>query len=104
MSIYTDMVPATLQESAPVPKASGAPAHKWVDVTDIQIAIYKIDSFKSFQNAKYEESTHNGLTFFKDFDDNKEYRIVIGTTPMDITYFNTTGRITTLLLKQVSMK
>lgn len=101
MSIYTDMITVQLFVNEPKPSKSGADKQNFVHVEDIEIAIYKNDSFKSIQNAKYEQSTHNALTFYKGFEEGKEYRLMIGSTPMEITYFNTTGRFTTLLLKEL---
>lgn len=101
MSIYTDMVPVTILCNEPKESLSGAPCSNYVIVEETQAAIYKNDSFKSVQSAKYEQSTHNALTFYKGFEDGKEYRLQIGKTQMDITYFNTIGRYTTLLLKEI---
>lgn len=103
MSIYTDMINAKLQINQPIEGASGAQKDNYVEVKEINISIYKSDSFKSVQSSKYEESTHNGITFEKGFVDGYEYRIVVGSTCFDVTYFNTCGRFTTLLLKQMIM-
>lgn len=102
MSIYTDMIPAMLQVNEGERGLTGALKYNWIDVKPIDVAIYKNDSFKSVQNEKYQTSTHNGLTFFRDFTNGKEYRLLIGQTPMEITDVNTSGRISTLLLKEIS--
>ena len=99
MSIYTDMIPAILLVNDPQDSLSGAPIENYVKVSNINVAIYKNDSFKSVQSVKYAESSHNGIAMFRDFDDKKEYRIKIDDTEFDITYFNTQGRFATLLLK-----
>lgn len=103
MSIYTDMIVVTLQRNDQEKGNSGAQVDNWVIVENIDVAIYKNDSFKSSTNAKYESSSHSGLTFWKGFEEGKEYRMLIGMSKYDITYFNETGRTTTLLLKQVNM-
>lgn len=101
MSIYTDMVPVTILCNQPKESLSGAPCNNYVAIEDTQASIYKNDSFKSVQSVKYEQSTHNALTFYKGFENGKEYRLQIGSTIMDVTYFNIVGRFTTLLLKEI---
>lgn len=101
MSIYTDMVPVTILCNEPKESLSGAPCVNYVVIEKTQAAIYKNDSFKSVQSVKYEQSTHNALTFFKGFKEGKEYRLQIGNTQMDVTYFNIVGRFTNLLLKEI---
>lgn len=103
MSVYTDMVPAELLVNLPIKGKSGASADRYEKLTDIQVAVYKNDSFKTIQNEKYKQSTHNALTFCKDFEENKEYKLRIGTTEMEVVYFNLTGRYTTLLLKEIGL-
>ena len=102
MSIYTDMIPVTLLCNKPVEGLNGAQKENFIPVAEIEVVIYKNDSFKSIQSVKYEQSTHNGLTFYKGFEDGKEYRLQIGMTVMDVTYFNVVGKYTTLLLKEIS--
>lgn len=101
MSVYTDMVPAELAVNIPIKGKSGVKKDNFEKITDIQVAVYKNDSFKTTQNEKYKQSTHNALTFCKDFEENKEYKLRIGTTEMEVVYFNLTGRYTTLLLKEI---
>lgn len=103
MSIYTDMVTVRLERNDALAGLSGALKDNWIKVDDINVAIYKNDSFKTTTNVKYESSSHSGLTFWKGFEEGKEYRMLIGMSKYDITYFNETGRTTTLLLKQVNM-
>lgn len=100
MSIFTDFVPAVLQVENGGTGASGAPKKDWQDVCKIDVSIYDNDAFQSTQSAKYEQSTHNGCTFCKDFVPGKEYRIVVGMYAYEVTMFNTSGRFTTLLLKR----
>lgn len=102
MSIFTDMVPSFLYEVQKGKGVAGALQENLVKVGDIMVAIYKNDSFKSVQNVKYEQSSHNGITFYKAFEEGKEYRLKLDGVEMDITYFNTAGRMTTLLLKEIN--
>lgn len=103
MSIYTDMITVILQKNEPKKSTTGAQKGNWVFVENIDIAIYKNDSFKSNTGAKYEQSTHSGITFFKDFNEGTEYRLLIGMSKYDITDFNTKGRFSSLLLKHIYM-
>ena len=100
MSVFTDMSPALLQVSDKMKGSSGALKDVWVDVGKLDIAIYDNDAFKSTQSVKYEQSTHTGCTYFKELDHGKGYRIVQGMYIYVVTSFNTSGRITTLLLKR----
>lgn len=102
MSIYTDMIPVTLLSDHPIESESGALIENYEAVEEISAALYKNDSFRSVQSAAYEQSTHNALTFYKGFEEHKKYRFLIGNTLMEVTYFNTAGRWTVLLLKEIS--
>lgn len=102
MSVYTDMIPVTLLCDHPMESDSGASVENYETVEVIQAALYKNDSFRSVQSAAYEQSTHNALTFYKGFEEHRKYRFQIGSTLMDVTYVNTTGRFTVLLLKEIS--
>lgn len=103
MSIYTDMMPAMLQVNINVIGTSGAPKQVWEDVENINVAIYDNDSFRSTQSAKYEQSTHNGCSFYKSFMPGKEYRLVVSNDVYEITSVNTSGRVATLLLRKTMM-
>lgn len=100
MSIYTDSVPAMLQMNIQEQGLSGALKKAWVDVSRIEVSIYDNDAFKSSQSVKYEQSTHNGCTFYKNLVPGEEYRLIVGTNIYEITTFNTSGRFTTLLMKR----
>lgn len=102
MSVYTDMVPVTLLQCHMKEGLSGATIEHYEPVETIDVAIYKNDSFRSVQSTAYEQSTHNGLTFYKGFEEHNRYRLQIGATEMDVTYFNITGRLTVLLLKEIA--
>lgn len=102
MSICTDMIPVTLLCDNPKEGESGAPIENYEVIKEIQASIYKNDSFRSVQSTAYEQSTHNALTFYKGFEEHKKYRLRIGNTDMDVTYFNASGRFTVLLLKVLS--
>ena len=52
------------------------------------------------RQVKYEQSTHNGCTFYKNLVPGKEYRLIVGMDNYEITSFNTSGRFTTLLMKR----
>lgn len=101
MSIYTDMITVTLQSNEPIEGKTGALKENWVFVENIDIAIYKNDSFKSSNSVKYEQSTHSGITFYKGFEEGKEYQLLIGMSKYEVTDFNMTGRFSALLLKHI---
>lgn len=101
MSIYTDMCTATLQVNEQIKGTSGAHKANWVFVKNIDVALYKNDSFKSITTAKFEQSTHSGMTFFKEFEEGKEYRLLLGLSQYEVTDLNTKGRYCSLLLKQI---
>lgn len=103
MSVYTDFVQVMLQVNDTVKSPSGAQRDNWIDVQKVDAAIYKNDAFKSVQSTKFDKSTHNGLTFHKDYDLKKEYRFVIGMSQYLITDINTQGRFTTLLMQEINM-
>ena len=98
MSVFTDFVPAILQINIQEQGLSGAPKKTWIDVSEIEVSIYDNDAFKSSQSVKYEQSTHNGCTFYKNLVPGKEYRLIVGMDNYEITSFNTSGRFTTLLM------
>lgn len=100
MSVFLDMQPVMLQVNKAVSGASGALKTQWQDICEIDVAIYDNDAFKSTQSAKYEQSTHNGCTYFKDLIPGSEYRLILGDYAYNLTSFNTSGRMTTLLLKR----
>ena len=100
MSIYTDMIPVTVLCNKPVEGLNGAQKENFIPVAEIEVSIYDNDAFKSSQSVKYEQSTHNGCTFYKNLVPGKEYRLIVGMDNYEITSFNTSGRFTTLLMKR----
>lgn len=102
MSIIADMKPIILQERIRIPTNSGAPKYDWVDVKSIDIAIYLIDDMKNTQSTRYNESSHTGITFYKNIDKNNN-RLKDGNVIYTITKVNNKGRFTTLLLKVIDI-
>lgn len=100
MSINRDMKKYMLQHNEHVRSPSGAPKDNWVDVREIDVAIYKKNDMKVVASEMYIESTHTGLTCCKDIQADA-YRLIRGGTVYDITDCNTESRLTNLLLKVV---
>ena len=96
MSIFTDMLPATLLVNKTKKGKSGAKTDDYVPIGGIMVAVY-------INTVKYQDSTHNGITMSKDFDVGKEYRIDIDTQHYEVQDFDTSGRQTTLILKRIDL-
>lgn len=68
MSINTDMKKYILQEKVTVEAPSGAEKIEWKDKREIYLAIYKMkgNPFYNIDTIRYSQSTHSGITFFRD--------------------------------------
>lgn len=100
MSINRDMRKYMLQENNPVRSPSGAEKDNWIDVREINAAVYKKNDMKVVASEKYIESTHTGLTYCKAIKSDV-FRLVRDNTVYAITDCNTEARLTNLLLKVV---
>lgn len=100
MSVITDMKPIILQEKVKIESPSGATKEEWQDAKSIDVALYLTNDMKYTQSVRYNESSHIGLTFYKDIDKNKN-RLRLDNIIYTITKANPKGRYTTLLLKVV---
>lgn len=100
MSIITDMKPIILQEKVKIENPSGAIKEEWQDAKSIDVALYLTNDMKYTQSARYNESTHTGITFYKGLDKHTN-RFKDGSTIYTITKLNERGRFTTLLFKVV---
>lgn len=98
--IRRDMKSVTLQVRKEVETKSGAQKYDWVDEKHIEVAIYKTNSFINSNSVRYNESTHTGLTRYKDIKEGIN-RIVEGETIYNITAADNKSRLTNLLLKVV---
>lgn len=101
MSINRDMRKYMLQENQPIEGKSGAERENWVDVNEIEAAIYKKNDMKVAASEKYIKSTHTGLTHYRLIAPGK-HRIVKDGVIYQIEDCNPQGRLTNLLLKVVS--
>lgn len=79
----------------------GASKETWNKVRDIQVSFYEIDSRTNTTVAKYNESTHTGLTYDKDIKQGL-YRIVKNEQTYIILSADPKGRLTQLILKEIS--
>lgn len=100
MSVNRDMKKYMLQHNETVRSPSGAEKDNWVDVRDIDVAVYKKNDMKVVASEKYIESTHTGLTYCKDIRADS-FRLVKGGVTYMVTDCNTEGRLANLLLKVV---
>ncbi|MGL4730330.1 MAG: hypothetical protein ACRCW0_01945 [Clostridium sp.] len=100
MSINANMKPIMLQKKEKTKAPSGANKETWVDVGNIDVAIYKTNDYRNTQSVRYNESTHTGLTHCKDIKEGVN-RLVDGEVVYSLTSANPKGRLTTLLLKVV---
>lgn len=65
MSLATRTSVFTLQNETTVTTDSGAKRITWTDLKTIQVSITKINETRLYQSVKYQESTHNGVTYTK---------------------------------------
>ena len=80
---------------------SGQWVEDWVDVKEIEVAIYPASyTILTSANVKYADSTNTGLSVYKDIKAVTN-RIVFGTDIYEITYANPIGKFCILYLKQV---
>ena len=102
MSIISDMKPIILQEKIKVISETGAIKYKWVDVKEINATVYLVNDMRNTQSIIYNESTHVGLTYYKDIGNNSN-RLKDGETIYTITKINPRGRFTSMLLKVIEI-
>lgn len=100
MSVNRDMERGMLQENQPIRAPSGAAKDNWVDIRRIDAAVYKNSDMLSTGTARYNESTHTGLTHEKNIEVGK-HRLVMGSVAYLVTGCNTKPRLTNLVLKEV---
>ena len=100
MSINRDMKPYMLQRNEPVRSPSGAPKDNWINVRQIDAAVYKKNDMKVSASEVYLESTHSGVTRYKGIESGC-YRLVRDGVIYQVTGFNPEGRLGNLLLKVV---
>lgn len=91
------LLQAKVKEEMP----SGAEKFVWEDVKAIEVAVYKNNDTINTQSVRYNESTHTGITDYKDIQEDKNRLIDSNDIVYEITSANTKARLTTLLLKVV---
>lgn len=101
MSFQRDMKKYKLQKNMPERSPSGASKDIWVDVGDIDVAVYKKNDMRVVASEKYVESSHTGLTYCREIKADV-YRLVRGDVVYLVTDSNSEGRMTNLLLKVVT--
>lgn len=100
MSINRNMKPYMLQKNIPVRSKSGASKEHWIDIGNIDIAIRQKDDSRIYASELYSQSTHSGLTYYKDIK-KAVNRIVKDGVVYEILSVNSESRLTNLLLKVV---
>lgn len=101
MSINRNMKEYGLEQRMPIRTDSGAEDFEWKKVCTIKVSVYKKNDRSVTTSEKYLESTHTGLTRYRNIVAD-EYRIVRDGVCYLITDCNPEGRLTNLLLKKVN--
>lgn len=101
MSINRDMKEYGLEQRVPIRTDSGAEDFEWKNVCTIKVSVYKKNDRSVITSEKYLESTHTGLTRYRNIAAD-EYRIVRDGDCYLVTDCNPEGRLTNLLLKKVN--
>ncbi|WP_251860396.1 hypothetical protein [Clostridium sp. Marseille-Q2269] len=102
MSINTNMEPILLESKVKKRTASGATKDIW-DIDNpitINVAIYDMDHRINTQSIKFNDSSHTGLSRYKDIKEGIN-RLRKGDTVYNILSSKTKGRFTQLYLKVV---
>ncbi|UBK38679.1 hypothetical protein KLF44_04500 [Clostridium perfringens] len=100
MSINSNMKSLILQENREIITTSMARKKEWEDLEEpILIAIYETDSRVNTNNARYNDSTHIGLTFNKEI--SSKNRLKDGDKIYTITGVNPQGRLSQVFLKVI---
>ncbi|MBO3312120.1 hypothetical protein [Clostridium perfringens] len=100
MSINSNMKSLILQEYRDIITPSMARKKEWVDLENpILIAIYETDSRVNTNNARYNESSHIGLTFNKEI--SSKNRLKDGDKIYNIIGVNPQGRLSQVFLKVI---
>ncbi len=100
-SIKRNLENVILEKSTKSGSSIGVQRETWQKVKDIQVSIYEIDSRTNTTVAKYNESTHTGLTHEKEIKQGS-YRLKKDNQIYKILSSNTKGRLTQLILKEIS--
>lgn len=100
MSINRDMKTVMLQVDKGKRSSSGAHKEHWQNVRTIDVAIYKNSDMIMTASARYNESSHTGLTCCKEIQEGKNRLLDVDRVYL-ITGCNTKPRLTNLMLKVV---
>ncbi|APC81724.1 TPA: hypothetical protein ACXDAZ_002230 [Clostridium botulinum] len=101
-SINRDMKPILLETKVKKRTPSGATKEVWGtdNPITIQVAIYDIDDRINTQSVRFNDSSHSGLTRYKEIKEGIN-RLRKGDTVYNILSAKTKGRLTQLYLKVV---
>ncbi|TGY43183.1 hypothetical protein E5346_12575 [Clostridium perfringens] len=100
MSINSNMKSLILQEYRDIITPSMTRKKEWVDLENpILISIYETDSRVNTNNARYNESSHIGLTFSKEI--SAKNRLKDGDKIYNIIGVNLQGRLSQVFLKVI---
>lgn len=101
MSINSNMKAMTLQAKKKVESKSGAVKEAWEDVEEIYVSVFKNSDSISTQSVRYNLSTHNGFTFYKNIKEGINRLVDSEGVIYNITSANAKGRLCNLSLKVV---
>lgn len=99
-SINRDMEPMLLESKIKIRTPSGATKETWGNPIEINVAIYDIDDRINTQSVKFNNSSHTGLTRYKDIKEGIN-RFRNGDTVYNILSAKTKGKLTQLYLRVV---
>lgn len=102
MGIMTKMKPYVLQNKTKIRSGSGASKKTWTDGATVDVAVYEKNEYLNTQSARYNESSHTGLTYAKNIKAFKnQLKDPVTSEIYEIKSAVSGGRMTNLLLKKV---
>lgn len=103
MGMVSNMRPFVLQNKTKVTSESGASKETWTPGRTVNVSVYEKNEYLNTQSARYNESTHTGLTFDKNIKAYKN-RLVDHVTAeiFEINSAVSGGRMANLLLKRIN--
>lgn len=102
MSINSRAKNYSLKKLIETKTASGALKKEWKLERVISVTISKLEGYLNTENIRYKETTHTGLTHYKDISSG-EYKLEGFGRAFNILDVNSEGRLTVLKLKELEL-